>query len=129
VRQLLGQQSLPVAIDEAEADEDNRKMLALIKLARQAASGGRIFRGGQDHQGHEFIARSCFLFSSIYVPPLPSAGQEPHGVLELGPLPTGGREPKHLDRPSFARPALRSADAWPTDGVAGRACSQCSATR
>ena len=75
VRQVLGQQSLPVAIDEAEAEEDNRKLLALVKLARIAASAsGDIMRGGQDHQGHQFQAKTCFLFSSD-----PAAGPQPHG--------------------------------------------------
>jgi hypothetical protein len=94
VRQILGQQSMPVAIDEAEAEEDNRKLLALVKLARQAASGGRILRGGQDHQGHEFIARACFLFSSILVPPIPPQDRSRLAVLELGELTAGNRAPK-----------------------------------
>lgn len=95
VRQVLGQQSLPVAIDEAEAEEDNRKMLALVKLARLAASAaGSIFRGGQDHQGHEFRAETCFLFSSILVPPIPPQDKNRLAVLELGELPAGAREPK-----------------------------------
>lgn len=94
IRQLLGQQSLPVAVDEAEAEEDNRKMLALVKLARIAASAaGKIFRGGQDHQGHEFQVETCFLFSSILVPPIPPQDKNRLAVLEMGELPAGGREP------------------------------------
>ena len=98
VRQLLGQQSLPVSIDEAEADEDNRKMLQLVGLARVAATGGRIHRGGQDHHGVEFTAKSAFMFSSIMIPPLlaPIAAGLP--VLELGKLPKGSRERK-ITRP------------------------------
>lgn len=115
VRQLLGQQSLPVAIDEAEAEEDNRKLLALVKLARQAASGGRIMRGGQDHQGHEFIARSCFLFSSILVPPIPPQDRSRLAVLELNELPAAARAPK-LDvgemRAMGATLRKRLADRW-----------------
>lgn len=95
IRQLLGQQSLPVAIDEAEAEEDNRKMLALVKLARLAASSqGNIVRGGADHQAHEFRATSCFLFSSILVPPIPPQDKSRLSVLELGELPAGSREPR-----------------------------------
>ncbi|GAM00729.1 hypothetical protein [Sphingomonas parapaucimobilis] len=95
VRQVLGQQSLPVAIDEAEADQDNRKILALVKLARLAASSqGNIVRGGQDHTGHEFQATSCFLFSSILVPPMPPQDRSRLAMLELGELPAGSREPK-----------------------------------
>ncbi|WP_061780767.1 hypothetical protein [Sphingomonas sanguinis] len=95
VRQVLGQQSLPVAIDEAEADQDNRKILALVKLARLAASSqGNIVRGGQDHTGHEFQATSCFLFSSILVPPMPPQDRSRLAMLELGELPAGSREPR-----------------------------------
>ncbi len=65
--QKLGHSTLPVAIDELEAEEDNRKAQNVIKLARQAASGGVILRGGADHAATEFKARSCFLFSSILV--------------------------------------------------------------
>lgn len=115
VRQLLGQQSLPVAIDEAEAEEDDRKLQSLVKLARQAASGGRIFRGGQDHQGHEFVARSCFLFSSILVPSLSGADRSRLAVLELGELPAGQRSPK-IDaaelRQCGASLRRRLADSW-----------------
>lgn len=94
VRQILGQQSLPVAIDEAEADEDNRKMLALIKLARLAAtSQGNILRGGQDHEGHEFRATSCFLFSSILIPPIPPQDKSRLAVLELEEIAGALREP------------------------------------
>ena len=94
VRQILGQQSLPVAIDEAEADEDNRKMLALVKLARLAAtSQGNILKGGQDHQGHEFRATSCFLFSSILIPPIPPQDKSRLAVLEMEEIPAGAREP------------------------------------
>lgn len=115
VRQLVGQQSLPVAIDEAEAEEDNRKMLALVKLARQAASGGRIFRGGQDHVGHEFTAQSCFLFSSILVPPIPPQDRSRLAILDLDPLPEGALKPK-LDaaeiRAIGAGLRKRMADGW-----------------
>lgn len=95
VRQVLGQQSLPVAIDEAEAEEDNRKLLALVKLARIAASAsGDIMRGGQDHQGHQFQAKTCFLFSSILIPPIPPQDRNRMAILELDELPSGQRQPK-----------------------------------
>lgn len=98
VRQILGQQSLPVAIDEAEAEADNRKMQALVKLARlSATSQGNIARGGQDHQGHEFRATSCFLFSSILIPPIPPQDKSRLAVLEMEPIKAGRREPPLLD--------------------------------
>lgn len=117
VRQILGQQSLPVAIDEAEADEDNRKMLLLVKLARLAAtSQGNILRGGQDHQGHEFNAKSCFLFSSILIPPIPPQDKSRLSVLELQEIEAGAREPP-LDKRELAElgEQLRRvmAERWP----------------
>lgn len=94
VRQVLGQQSLPVTIDEAEADANNAKILALVKLARLAASSqGDLLRGGQDHKGHNFKARTCFLFTSILVPPIPPQDKSRLAVLELGTLVGELREP------------------------------------
>lgn len=93
VRQVLGQQSLPVNLDESEADKDNRKLAALVTLARLAAtSQGNIIRGGQDHKATEFRATSCFLFSSILVPPLEPADRSRLALLELNRLPGGAKE-------------------------------------
>lgn len=94
VRQLLGQQSLPVLIDEAEPEDEGRRMAALIKLARQASSGGEVLRGGADHQGQAFVARSAFMFSSILVPPLQGADRSRLAILSLLPLAAGAREPR-----------------------------------
>ncbi len=116
IRQTLGQQSLPVGLDEAEAEADNRKLLALVTLARLAAtSQGNIIRGGQDHQASEFRATSCFLFSSILVPPLTPADRSRIGLLELKRLPDGGKAPS-LDKREFnaigAWMRKRFADRW-----------------
>jgi len=95
VRQTLGQQSLPVGLDETEADQDNRKVLSLVKLARLAAtSQGNLLRGGQDHKSTEFRATSCFLFSSILVPPITPADRSRMALLELQRLPDGARKPR-----------------------------------
>ncbi|NYT42306.1 hypothetical protein HZY97_16155 [Sphingomonas sp. R-74633] len=92
VRQVMGQQSLPVNLDESEAGKDNSKMSALIELARLAAtSQGNIIKGGQNHQASEFRATSCFLFTSILVPPLEPADKSRMGILELNRLPAGAR--------------------------------------
>ncbi len=117
VRQTLGQQSLPVAIDEAEAEGDNRKMQALIKLARlSATSQGNIARGGQDHEAHQFRATSCFLFSSILIPPIPPQDRSRLAVLEMEPIASGQREPPLIEGEIEALGAqLRKdmADRWP----------------
>lgn len=116
IRQTLGHQSVPVIVDEAEADDDNRKLQALIKLARQASSGGKIVRGGADHQAQDFAARSCFLMSSILIPPLQGQDRSRMAILELQEL--------ALDRPEPDMPAdwlrtvghvmrRRLIDGWP----------------
>lgn len=93
LRQLMGQQTLPVFFDELEAEEDNRRSLAVVKLARLASSGGRIARGGQDHVAHEFVARSCFLFSSILLPPILSQDRNRLAILQLREIPAGAVPP------------------------------------
>lgn len=86
IRQLVLQSTKPVAIDELEAEDDNRKALGVVKLARQAASGGVILRGSSDHTGHEFKARNCFMFSSILVPGLMDQDLSRLALLELEPF-------------------------------------------
>lgn len=86
VWQKLKHQTLPVAIDELEAEEDPRKAQNVIKVARQAASGGIILRGGANHEGAEFQARACFLFSSILIPPLQGQDRSRMAILELRDL-------------------------------------------
>ncbi|MEC9434634.1 MAG: hypothetical protein VYD87_17145 [Pseudomonadota bacterium] len=85
--QTLGFDALPVALDEVEPDTDARaKVQGIIKLARQAASGGVVMRGGADHKGSEFKARSCFLLSSILRPPMLDQDISRMALLELDPL-------------------------------------------
>lgn len=87
--QRLRYDSLPVAIDELEADVDGRRADGVVRLARQASSGGVVLRGGQNHEGAEFVTRSCFLFSSIIMPPLEPQDFCRIAVLEIGALPPG----------------------------------------
>lgn len=107
--------SLPIAVDEAEARGDPRQLDRVIELARQAASGGLVLRGGGDHTSTEFNARSCFLFSSINKPPLQPQDQSRIAVLELKSLAPG-------DEPVFNAQELatigdglrrRLIDCWP----------------
>lgn len=91
--QKIGYATLPVAFDELEAEEDNRKSSAVIKLARMAASGALMVRGGADHQSTQFEARNCFMFSSILVPPLTTQDRSRMAILELGQLPIGKKAP------------------------------------
>lgn len=113
--QKLGYNALPVELDELESEEDSRRSDALLKLARQACSGGVVLRGGAEHTGREFIARSCFLFSSILVPPMMPQDRSRMAILELEPLARGGKppllSPAHL-RALGARLKARLALAW-----------------
>lgn len=116
VWQKVGYDSRPVAIDEAESDEDNRRLNNLLALARQAASGGVVLRGGSDHQGHEFTARSTFMFSSIGMPPLLGQDLSRMAILELRKLPAGAKAPKFTARQleDLGKRLLRRiVDGWP----------------
>lgn len=100
IYQALGQDALPVAIDELEPSDDPRKDRArdIIQLARQAASGAVAYRGGADHTGRDFVLRSCFLFSSILVPPLLDQDVSRIALLELLPLDPGAPVPTATPR-------------------------------
>ncbi|WP_333830497.1 hypothetical protein [Pararhodobacter sp.] len=90
IRSVLGHSTLPVAVDELEPDTDRpQKVKAVVELARRAASGGVIFRGGADQKGHQSQARSAFLFSSILVPPMPAQDRSRLILLDLERLPAG----------------------------------------
>ena len=94
IYQRIGQDSVPVSVDELEAEADSRKVKAVLKLARLAASGALMLRGGGRHQGSEFNARSGFIFSSINAPPLEPQDLSRMALLRLwrldvdAPLPT-----------------------------------------
>jgi hypothetical protein len=93
--QTVGNASLPVALDELEAEEDNRKSKAVMNLARHASSGGQTVRGGSDHRHSSFTVRSCFLFSSILIPPMQGQDLSRLAILQLDAL--TGRKAPHLE--------------------------------
>ncbi|MCJ8143825.1 hypothetical protein MKI84_12950 [Ancylobacter sp. A5.8] len=97
--QRIGTDALPVGVDELEAEADNRKAAAVVKLARLSASGGLMLRGGQDNSGVEFQARSPFLFSAIVAPALPPQDLSRLGMLTL----------KELDPAKVATPPVLEA--------------------
>ena len=77
--QKLGYSSIPVVVDELEAEADDRQAQKVIALARQAASGGVILRGGADHVGTEF-QRHVGVFLQLDLCPFnDAAGSIPHG--------------------------------------------------
>lgn len=93
IYQHIGNDSLPIAVDELEGESDTRKAKNVLKLARIAASGGLMLRGGDRHNPVEFRARSCFLFSSINTPPLEPQDLSRMALLRLNRLPKGQASP------------------------------------
>jgi hypothetical protein len=88
--------ALPAGVDELESDENRHE---LIKLARQASSGGRILRGDAHHRGAEFLIMSCFFCSAILMPPMPSQDLSRFHVFNLLPAaPGAGVRPFSIDR-------------------------------
>ena len=93
IYQRVKHDAVGVSIDELEGEKDPQKQKAIIKLMRVSSSGGLMLRGGSDHQGTEFNARSCFNFSSINTPPLEPQDLSRMALLELKPLPAGAVRP------------------------------------
>lgn len=89
IRQLTKLQTLPIMFDEREPGEQGTTSDPVIKLARLASSGSKIHRGSQDHNAAEFAAQTCFLFSSILIPPMLAQDRSRLTFLELQPLKAG----------------------------------------
>lgn len=115
IYQQVNQDSLPVSVDELEADASNQKTRAVLSLARLASSGAMMFRGGADHTGTQFRARNVYFFSAINPPPLTTAEKSRIGMINLGRLDNskaGGSPPVVGDH--MGRQILRQMmDRWP----------------
>lgn len=81
--QLVGRSSLPVVLDEVEAKANNKRTNEIVELARLAASGGALSRGGADGTPLYFVARNCFFFSSILIPTLQPQDISRMAILDL----------------------------------------------
>lgn len=116
IYQRVKQDSLPVAIDELEAGADNRRVMALVSLARLASSGAVMYRGGSEHVGVEFQLRNTFFMSAINPPPLEPADRSRLALLNLGKLdPASVRKPPTVTAELIGRMILRCVmDGWPT---------------
>lgn len=116
IYQLLKSDALPVAVDELEGKADTRKAKAIIELARLAASGDLMLRGGESHKGTQFNARSAFSFSSILTPPLEPQDLSRMALLRLYRLEEGSVSPD-LDEGKLRRTGRmimrRMIDGWP----------------
>lgn len=98
IYQVLKQDSLPVTLDELEADANVSKVKAVIELARVASSGGRMLRGGQDHSGRQFDLRCPFMFSAINPPPLQPQDRSRMAILNLKKLGKRKKAKSGIDR-------------------------------
>lgn len=87
IRQLLGNDTLPVMIDEAEAADNPERQRAMMNLAKKSSSGGKILRGGADHKGQEFTAQSAFLFSSVLHTPMLGEDRNRFAILDMRQVP------------------------------------------
>jgi hypothetical protein len=113
IYQHVRNDSLPVCVDELEADADNRKAMGVIKQARLAASGGLVLRGGPNGVGTEFKAQSCFFFSAINAPPLDPQDHSRMAILRLRALPEDVKDPPTIDGDTTAPMLLRRMfDGW-----------------
>lgn len=115
IYQLLKSDALPVAVDELEGKADTRRAKAILELARIAASGDLMLRGGDSHQGTQFNARSCFIFSSINTPPLEPQDLSRMALLRLRRLPKGTVPPdiQEKEMHQLGRQILRRmVDGW-----------------
>jgi hypothetical protein len=88
LRQLLDQDTLAVMFDEIEAEADKQAVVdRIVRLARLAYSGASSLRGTSDQQAKQFVARSCFLFSSIHHTQLPEQDRNRIAILHLSKFP------------------------------------------
>lgn len=118
VRHVLGDDTLPVMIDEAEGDDKPEKQKAMINLARKSSSGDKMHRGSSDQTkgGQEFTVHSAFLFSSILHAPLDPQDRNRFGILHMRTIPEDADEPM-LDLRYWTeegrRMQRRMLDQWP----------------
>lgn len=112
IYQNIKQDSRPVLVDEFEAKARGEKEQSIIELARQAYSGAKLYRGGQNHDGVEFELRCSFGFSAIIPPPLTVQDRSRMAILSLKPLANdGSAEP--VIREEMGRMLLRRImDGW-----------------
>lgn len=89
LRQIVNQDAMAVAFDEIEADMNNDQAVNVMKLARVAASGGEVHRGGKDHSASDFTLRGCFAFSAIVPPSMRPQDMQRMTFLRLQPLKKG----------------------------------------
>jgi len=88
IRQHLGRDALPIAIDEFEAEDKKAVTIVqgILNLARLASSGGIVLKGTADGTGQAFCVRACFLFGSINTSIYHKADEDRISTLILKPI-------------------------------------------
>lgn len=81
VWQLIQYDSLALAPDEAGADIEPKRAIALLRPIRVSTGGGKIARGGADHHKHQFAVAASVMCSSITRPPM-----LPQDASRIGPI-------------------------------------------
>jgi hypothetical protein len=89
IRQILGDDTLPFLLDEAEGDDNGERQIAILNLMKKASSGGKIIRGSQDHKAQEFTAQSCFMLSCVLHAPLKGEHRNRVAKLDMLQVPEG----------------------------------------
>lgn len=112
VRNQIGLDTLPVALDEMEASEDNRRAEAIMELARLSSSGARIARGTSDHRAVEYRVQSAFIMDGIIPPPMKPQDRSRFAMLDLNKLRDVGEPPK-VPRDAGRKLLRGLMDAWP----------------
>lgn len=88
LRQSLNQDTLAVMFDEFEPDENNAVLMQkVLKLVRGASSGSETVRGSTDHKAAKFVAKSCFLFSSIQYVAMDEQDRNRMAIVQLSKIP------------------------------------------
>ncbi|KTR08578.1 hypothetical protein NS365_01180 [Aureimonas ureilytica] len=113
IYQRVRNDCLPVMVDELENKAGSSRATTIIELARLAASGGFMNRGGADHEGVMFQARNSFLMSAINPPPLETQDRSRMPILNLARLDKSRKATDIVVRDEDGRMILRQImDGW-----------------
>jgi hypothetical protein len=113
---IIGFDSIGVSLDEQENSTDNRRLDAIVKLMRGAASGSLKVRGSSSHTAHAFRSRNVFSASSINPAPIRAQDMSRMARLELDLLPKDAVKPTwsaHQAQGWGAELLRRVVDQWP----------------
>ena len=119
VYQQIGRSCMPVALDEFEAKEDNRRVEDVLEILRISSSGGTVGRGGSENNPTTYTIRSCFVALSIIIPPLTAQHLSRLAICELDRLREKSEEQSEFDlsAPDTDDLVLGSKEKWARTGA------------